>query len=437
MKGLNKYPLREYRSGISGSLIVCIIILEYIAVFHGRNGFHFSQQEIYLLTGYLLLTILITCNHHGMDRIVRYEQGLNLILRSIAANLIMLVFLCGLEKTGLELQSGPEPSEWNICKGMLLLSVLQIVSIVILCRIGSCRKKRNGDRQIILYGERVPDVSSRRDAACLSIMTSDMELLKRQICAHDTIYLYDIATERRNDLLKFCFENRKPVFFTAKLSDIELYSADLLQDGETPVFYQDIYRISRLSAFGKRLFDLVFSTVFLILLLPLFAVIALCIRLEDGQGVFYYQTRCTKDGKEFRIIKFRSMVTGVEAQPGIQLAAKGDARLTRIGYILRKYRLDELPQLINILKGDMSFVGPRPERPERIQEIQKQIPEFSFRTAVKAGLTGYAQVHGGYHINVLDKLKWDLIYIENQSMLLDLKIIFMTIPAVLQGSEDV
>ena len=131
------------------------------------------------------------------------------------------------------------------------------------------------------------------------------------------------------------------------------------------------------------------------------------------------------------------MVTGVEAQPGIQLAAKGDARLTRIGYILRKYRLDELPQLINILKGDMSFVGPRPERPERIQEIQKQIPEFSFRTAVKAGLTGYAQVHGGYHINVLDKLKWDLIYIENQSMLLDLKIIFMTIPAVLQGSEDV
>mgnify|MGYP004573735221 FL=1 len=141
--------------------------------------------------------------------------------------------------------------------------------------------------------------------------------------------------------------------------------------------------------------------------------------------------------KEFQIIKFRSMIVGAEKIAGVQLAENRDSRMTRVGYILRKYKLDELPQLINIFKGEMSFVGPRPERPELIEEISEKVPEFTFRTTVRAGLTGYAQVHGDYHTEFLDKLKWDLMYIENFSLMLDLKILLMTIPVVLGGTDDV
>lgn len=131
------------------------------------------------------------------------------------------------------------------------------------------------------------------------------------------------------------------------------------------------------------------------------------------------------------------MIMGAEEKSGPQIAGKKDERMTRVGYVLRKFKIDELPQLINIFRGDMSFVGPRPERPEIIAEIVEDVPEYTFRATVPAGLTGYAQVHGDYHTEFLDKLKWDLMYIENHSLMLDLKIILMTVPEVLRGSDDV
>lgn len=131
------------------------------------------------------------------------------------------------------------------------------------------------------------------------------------------------------------------------------------------------------------------------------------------------------------------MIMGAEEKSGQQIAGKKDERMTRVGYVLRKFKIDELPQLINIFRGDMSFVGPRPERPEIIAEIVEDVPEYTFRATVPAGLTGYAQVHGDYHTEFLDKLKWDLKYIENHSLMLDLKIILMTVPVVLRGSDDV
>ena len=131
------------------------------------------------------------------------------------------------------------------------------------------------------------------------------------------------------------------------------------------------------------------------------------------------------------------MIMGAEEKSGPQIVGKKDERMTRVGYVLRKFKIDELPQLINIFRGDMSFVGPRPERPEIIAEIVEDVPEYTFRATVPAGLTGYAQVHGDYHTEFLDKLKWDLMYIENHSLMLDLKIILMTVPVVLRGSDDV
>lgn len=142
--------------------------------------------------------------------------------------------------------------------------------------------------------------------------------------------------------------------------------------------------------------------------------------------MFYKQKRLTKDGKIFDIYKFRTMIQNAEKETGARLASEHDPRILPVGRLLRRTRLDELPQIFNILKGEMSIVGPRPERPELAAEIEKEIPEFSYRLKVKAGLTGYAQVYGKYNTTSYDKLKLDLTYIRSYSMLLDLKLILMT-----------
>lgn len=251
------------------------------------------------------------------------------------------------------------------------------------------------------------------------------------------VYLYDLPSKIRNEVAKYCYQVHKPTYITTKLSDITIRSAKLTQDGDSPVFYIDRFGMTFFQGIIKRLFDLTVSCVALGLLSPLFVLIAILIKLEDGQEIFYRQVRCTKDMKEFEIIKFRSMVVGAEETLGVKFSGIKDSRLTKIGYFLRRSKLDELPQLINIIKGDMSIVGPRPERPELIENIVKDVPEFIFRNNVPAGLTGYAQVHGHYHTAFLDKLKWDLFYIQNQSFLLDIKIMMMTIPVVLRGGDDV
>ena len=170
------------------------------------------------------------------------------------------------------------------------------------------------------------------------------------------------------------------------------------------------------------------------LLSPLMLLSAIAIKLDDGGPVLFKQKRLTYHGKEFYVYKFRSMVVNAE-KAGPQLAKENDSRITRVGRILRKCRLDELPQLINILRGDMSGVGPRPERPELAEEYEKTMPEFEFRLQVKAGLTGYAQVTGLYDTLPYDKLKMDLMYIENYSIFLDLRIILMTLKTALFPGE--
>ncbi len=183
----------------------------------------------------------------------------------------------------------------------------------------------------------------------------------------------------------------------------------------------------------KRILDIIFSILLLFILAPLFLFISICIKADDGGSIFYSQIRCTKNGNHFKIYKFRSMIEDAEKGIAPQLTRKDDKRITKAGKIIRRLKIDELPQLINILKGDMSFVGPRPERPELISNILKEFPEFSKRLQIKAGLTGYAQIKGDYYSTPAEKLEWDMEYIENYSILLDIKIVISTIPAILKN----
>jgi len=155
--------------------------------------------------------------------------------------------------------------------------------------------------------------------------------------------------------------------------------------------------------------------------------VAIAIKLEDGGPVFYKQKRMTTGGREFDILKFRSMIVDAEKYAGAVLAAQDDPRITKVGKVIRATRLDEIPQILNILKGDMSIVGPRPERKVIAEEYYRDIPEFAYRLKVPSGLTGYAQIYGKYNTTAYDKLRFDLMYIENYSLLLDIKLILMTL----------
>ena len=243
------------------------------------------------------------------------------------------------------------------------------------------------------------------------------------------VFLCGIHSHERNLILKYCVSRPDiQVYMLPRIGDVLISSAKQLHLFHLPLLQITRYEPNPEYLFCKRLFDIVVSGIALIVLSPIMLIISLCIKLTDGGPVFYRQCRLTKDGRTFMVHKFRSMRTDAEKDGVARLSTgENDNRVTPIGRFLRKVRLDELPQLIDILKGDMSIVGPRPERPEIAAQYEKELPEFALRLQAKAGLTGYAQVYGKYNTTPYDKLQMDLMYIAHPSFMEDLRIIFATI----------
>jgi exopolysaccharide biosynthesis polyprenyl glycosylphosphotransferase len=186
----------------------------------------------------------------------------------------------------------------------------------------------------------------------------------------------------------------------------------------------------------KRLIDLAFATTVLILGAPFWLILAVIIKFDSPGPIFYRQERVGKDGRKFSIVKFRTMVQNAEQLTGPKWADKDDPRITRVGRFMRKWRLDEFPQFINVLRGEMSLVGPRPERPFFIEKLKKEVPFYMRRLKVQPGITGWAQVKGSYDNTIDDvkqKLQFDFFYVENMSLTLDCKILLHTIYVMLAG----
>lgn len=244
----------------------------------------------------------------------------------------------------------------------------------------------------------------------------------------EAVFVCGVDSHNRNVILKYCVEHDIQVFVLPRIGDVIMSGAKRMHMFHLPFLYAERYNPPVEYLFFKRLFDVVLSFVTLVLISPVMLVTAIAIKLCDKGPVLYRQCRLTKDGKEFMILKFRSMRVDAEKVGGAQLST-GDAddRITPVGRFIRKVRIDELPQLINILRGDMSIVGPRPERPEIAAQYEEQLPEFRLRLQAKAGLTGYAQVYGKYNTTPYDKLQMDLMYIANPNIIEDLRIIMATI----------
>ena len=289
-------------------------------------------------------------------------------------------------------------------------------------------------RMLMVYGDRsdyhlMEKMNAREDKYEITDMMSyrqGFQAFVEKVKGFDGVIVGDMPSHDRNLILKYCFEQEIRTYAVPKISDILLRSSDDLTLFDSPLLLSRNRGLTVEQEMIKRFMDVVLSLLAAVITLPFFAVIGAAIKLTDGGPVFYRQVRLTKGGKEFEIYKFRTMIQNAEAESGARLASEKDPRILPVGRFLRATRLDELPQIYNIMRGNMSIVGPRPERPELAAEIEKEIPEFTYRLKVKAGLTGYAQVYGKYNTTSYDKLKLDLTYIRNYSILLDLKLIIMT-----------
>lgn len=302
---------------------------------------------------------------------------------------------------------------------------------------------------LLLYEEYDPSVllrkvNSRKDRYLIKKsmnVEEGWDNITKEMRNYDAVFLCDIHSPLRNRLVKYCYANGIRSYITPKISDIIIRSSENIHMFDTPLLLSRNNGLSFEQKLVKRFMDIIISLVMLVITSPFMLVTAVAIKLYDGGPVFFRQKRCTINGREFYIHKFRSMIVNAEKEGEVIPATDDDERITPVGKVIRKTRLDELPQFIDILKGDMSVVGPRPERVEHVEMYTREIPEFSYRLKVKGGLTGYAQIYGKYNTTAYDKLKLDLMYIQNYSLLLDLKLIIMTVKIIFvkestEGFED-
>lgn len=249
----------------------------------------------------------------------------------------------------------------------------------------------------------------------------------------DTVFIYDIPTKQKVLFTEYCYANGKNVYSSFEISDVVLMGGKSVLLDDKPLVSSVIRDLTFEQRFVKRLMDIVISLIGIIVFGPIMLLAAILIKLEDGGSVLFRQKRATKGGKLFNVLKFRTMT---EVDSKNVSAEEGDKRITKVGKYLRKFRIDEMPQFFNILIGDMSVVGPRPEMVENVSRYTAELPEFSYRLKVKGGLTGYAQIVGKYNTSPKDKLVLDLIYIEKYSLWLDLKLILQTVTVIFKASDS-
>ncbi len=388
-----------------------------------RNG------HILVLLLYFVLLFFMMKTYGGMD--VGYQKPFDVSLSQIFALLIVNVFTY-LQDSLLRNWMLPmwEP---------LAVTGVQILFAILWIQISDrvYHKVFPPMEMILVHGERsiepiLGKFASRPEKYHVTDTISIAEGLpsveaKIRAASQRAVILWDIPTQERNELIKFCYANDIRQYMMPKIPDVLIKGSVQLHLFDTPLYLTKEYPLNFSQRFCKRAVDIVCALILLVLTSPFFLITAILIKCYDHGPVFYKQVRCTLNQKEFKIIKFRSMKVDAEKDGVARLASENDDRITPIGHFIRAVRIDELPQLINILKGEMSFIGPRPERPEIIAQYVQEMPEFVYRTKVKAGLAGYAQVYGKYNTTPYDKLKLDLTYIQNYSIGLDLKLMLLTL----------
>ena len=265
------------------------------------------------------------------------------------------------------------------------------------------------------------------------VYTNQPDIFK-EIDTADAVFFYNLSVSERNAYVEYCYHFKKEIYYSVELSDIVAMSGKRVYFDDKSMIHAGVSGITFEQRIIKRLMDLVIACFGLLITSPIFLFTAICIKAEDKGPVFYKQKRATYGGRSFEVLKFRSMRT--EDGSIHRSVTKNDDRITKVGRFIRKFRIDELPQLINVLRSDMSIVGPRPEMLENVEKYTRELPEFQYRNRAKAGLTGMAQIYGKYNTSPKDKLILDMTYINQYSIWLDIKLIFRTLLVLLTPDQS-
>ncbi|MGM9660868.1 MAG: sugar transferase [Faecousia sp.] len=408
--------------------VLILTLAYYVAWKKGYDLEYFAYKGKYVLMGVyaiLLYALFLNSECTMFGQLHRVDLIMGQVISICLVNVITYFQLCLIGNAVLS----PSPI-------LALTGAEIIIAIVLIFAYTSLYHRLYAPHDMLLiYGHRRGvelkiKMDTRRDKYNISgLISADegFDAIVQEIPKYDAVILNDVPAQMRNDLLKFCYRYRVRTYVAPKLTDIMLRGARNITLFDTPLLLVKGTGLTPAERVAKRSMDIVISALVLLVLSPLMLLVAAAIKLEDGGPVFFRQKRLTRNGREFDILKFRSMVVDAEKYAGAVLATDNDPRITRVGRIIRPFRIDELPQLLNILKGDMSIVGPRPERKVIADEYCKEIPEFAYRLKVRGGLTGYAQIYGKYNTSAYDKLRLDLMYIENYSLMLDIKLMILTL----------
>lgn len=419
---------------IQGALDLLIVYLSYYLAVFPFNFSHPNQisvNDFILLVPFIMVMAFIFFQIFNVFEYGEYGYVDTIIaigLAGLLTNIAVVVIAFGLNQTGV-------PSKLFIFSFIIQMIIFGIYKYIV-DKIYQVILKA---KQVVIVGgqlvtdrvwSKINNISHKGFDVIADIHELNEESMAMIHKAEAIFIMDDVRENDKLQLLKFGIEADKDIYVVPNAFEIAVNQSRFSLVDDMPVFFIRNCHLSPEQRFLKRMFDIIVSIVMIFLTIPFMLVAAIGTKIHDKGPVFYRQERITQDGKTFRLIKFRTMVVDAEKHSGPVLATDKDNRITRFGAFLRMTRIDELPQLFNVLKGEMSIVGPRPERQFFIDEISKELPDFKQRLTVKAGITGLAQVSGKYSTQPADKLKFDLMYITNYSMILDIRILLQTLKVV-------
>ncbi len=418
---------------------VCLVNAGFVIAFLLRRNDLLSLEaniaSYVNLVAWVTLTTLTV--FHFVDL---YRDWLRSSLRHVLYSILIAVGMTSLITMGL----GFWFRQFAFPRSVLALAAVIQVVLLSAYRVQMRRMYRRwfGDRRTVVIGESEEDACAvlqnfqLHDVGLYDIqgyvLRGELQPPYSELEMAETVVLSQ-NLQQKEDIILHCFRCKKEVLVVPNLSELTLFGAEAREVDDLLIFGIQPYRLNPAEELLKRTFDLVVSAALLLVASPILLAVSLIIRITSPGPVFYRQERIGRGGRAFHVVKFRTMRVDAEKHSGPVLASRDDPRVTEFGRLLRSLRIDELPQLWNVLRGEMSLVGPRPERPYFVQRFEKELPAYELRHALKPGITGLAQVMGRYNTTAESKLHFDLLYIYNYSLLLDLKILLQTVQVVLQG----
>jgi exopolysaccharide biosynthesis polyprenyl glycosylphosphotransferase len=424
----------EYRTGLNEFLVyfvdVIIVLASIYITFMLRYDFNppsYNYDSFILSAPWIVLAYLVLMFVFGLNDILKQSRGETIysVFLTIASLMFITVFITFFLRG------------FSYPRLVLILSTLIQFILLSIWRgiVWKIRRRAHGIKNSLVIGNSATESISKklilkqRDLYRIKYICSDKSKhLNKYLDEVDVVFMCnDIDLNLKKEIVDKCLTGRKSIYIIPDIYEVALLNSKLSKADDIPMLKVKKLGLTFEQKLLKRVLDVTLSILALILASPVMLIIAVLIKKQDGGNVFYKQERVTEDEKTFDVLKFRTMVMNAEKLSGPVFAGEDDPRITKLGRFMRSTRIDELPQIINILKGEMSWVGPRPERPFFVEQFKNEIPDYKYRTTVKAGLTGLAQVWGKYSTTPEDKVRYDIIYIKNYSILLDLKLILQTI----------